>query len=54
MPGVVLHVLGESFDPRPFLATASLRPYRVFLRGDRRFPESTRGGKRGHSTFSGN
>jgi hypothetical protein len=40
MPGAVLHVLGESFDPRPFLADASLRPYRAFLRGERRFPES--------------
>lgn len=40
MPGCVLRVYGPDFDPREFLASASLEPYEVFRRGDPRFPDS--------------
>lgn len=45
MPGCVLHVHGEAFDPAAFLATASLQPYDSFRKGDRRFPQSRRSPK---------
>lgn len=34
MPGCVLHIEGEHFDPRPVMATLSLRPYAVARKGD--------------------
>lgn len=34
MPGAVLHVSGESFDPDGVLPSLSLRPYRVWRRGE--------------------
>ncbi len=38
MPGCVLHVVGQAFDPEPILAGLTLRPYDVFLRGHKCFP----------------
>ena len=46
MPGCVLRVVGEDFDPRPMLATLSFEPYSVFCKGDERFPHGTRDDKR--------
>lgn len=34
MPGCVLHVTGERFDVDQFLASSSLKPYRVHHRGE--------------------
>jgi hypothetical protein len=34
MPGAVLHVSGEAFDPEGVLPSLSLRPYRVWRRGE--------------------
>ena len=34
MPGAVLHVDGEEFDPDSLLPSLSLRPYRVYRKGD--------------------
>jgi hypothetical protein len=41
VPGVVLHVGGDEFDPFPILGGLSLDPYAVFRRGDLCFPNST-------------
>ena len=41
MPGAVLHVVGDDFDPAPTLAGLSLQPYAVFRRGDLCFPGTT-------------
>ena len=38
MPGCVLHVVGDKFDPSTVLARSSLGPYLVFQKGDKRFP----------------
>jgi len=46
MPGVVLHVFGEAFDPRPILAEVSLRPYSKFRQGDKLFPDNPRSERR--------
>ena len=49
MPGCVFHVSGADFNPDEFLVGSSLRPYKVWHRGDRR----TRKGKLcEHSGFS--
>ena len=40
MPGAVLHVFGEAFNPRPILTEMSLQPYSEFCRGDQCFPDS--------------
>jgi hypothetical protein len=45
MPGVVLHVIGEAFDPRLILAGLSLRPYSEFRKGDKCFPNNPRSEK---------
>jgi hypothetical protein len=45
MPGCVLHVVGQVFDPEPVLAGLSLRPYAVFRKGDKRFPNNPRSKK---------
>ena len=42
MPGAVLHVVGEAFDPRPTLDGMSLRPYSVFRKGEKCFPDNAR------------
>ena len=34
MPGAVLHVNGEEFDPDSLLPSLSLRPYRVYRKGE--------------------
>lgn len=34
MPGAVLHVTGDGFDPDDVLPSLSLRPYRVWRRGE--------------------
>jgi hypothetical protein len=49
MPGVVLHVIGEEFDPQSVLPALSLRPYAVFRKGERCFPDNPKSEKR-HST----
>jgi hypothetical protein len=49
MPGVVLHVIGEEFDPQSVLPALTLRPYAIFRKGDRCFPDNPRSEKR-HST----
>lgn len=38
MPGCIFSVSGESFDPGPFLAGTSLRPYCVWRKGEPRTP----------------
>src|SRR5438105_4884790 len=45
MPGCLLRVVGEAFEPEPVLAGMSLRPYAVFRKGDKRFPENPRSTK---------
>src|SRR4051794_8958615 len=42
MPGAVLHVVGEAFDPRPTLDGMSLQPYSEFRKGEKCFPENPR------------
>lgn len=36
----VLEAQGERFDPREFVKIGKLRSYKVFRKGDRRFPKS--------------
>jgi hypothetical protein len=45
MPGCVLHILGEESAPQDILAGLSLRPYSVFRKGDRQFPENPKSTK---------
>src|SRR5262249_32476910 len=46
MPGCVLHVTGEAFDPEPVLATLALRPYSVFRKGQKCFPRNPKSQRR--------
>ena len=48
MPGCILHAVGLKFDVDTFLADTSLKPYRVFHRGERR----AKGERWGRSGFS--
>ena len=41
----VLHVIGDAFDPLPVLARRSLKPYQVFRKGDKQFPDNPRSDK---------
>lgn len=50
MPGCVLRVHGADFDPREFLASAELRPYAVFRKGDPRFLRSSNPKNRFHTS----
>jgi hypothetical protein len=45
MPGCVLRVSGKDFLPELVLSKLRLRPYSVFCRGDKRFPENPRSEK---------
>lgn len=45
MPGAVLHVDGEEFEPDSVLPSLSLRPYRVYHKGERVAPEGPRSKK---------
>jgi len=45
MPGCVLHVVGETFEPTDVLQRLSFEPYSVFNKGDKRFPASATSGK---------
>jgi hypothetical protein len=45
MPGCILRVVGQAFEPETILAGLSLRPYAIFRRGDKCFPESQRSEK---------
>ena len=38
MPGCILHIAGNDFDPHTVLASMNLRPYSVFRKGDKLFP----------------
>jgi hypothetical protein len=40
MPGCVLYVTGENFDPHSVLAAIILQPYQIFRKGDLRSPGS--------------
>jgi hypothetical protein len=46
MPGAVLHVVGEPFEPRPILDGMSLEPYSEFRKGDKCVPENPRNERR--------
>lgn len=46
MPGAVLHVVGEAFDPRLTLGSLSLRPNSEFRQGKKCFPGSPRSERR--------
>jgi hypothetical protein len=46
MPGAVLHVVGEAFDPRPTLVGMSLEPYSEFRKGEKYFPDDPRSERR--------
>jgi hypothetical protein len=45
MPGAVLRVVGEAFDPGPILEGMSLQPYAKFRKGEKRFPDNPRSEK---------
>lgn len=40
MPGCVLHVAGHTFDPHSVLGRLSCRPYAVFRKGEKAFPNN--------------
>ena len=42
MPGAVLHVDGEDFDPNSLLPSLALHPYRVYRKGEPTGPRSKR------------
>jgi hypothetical protein len=46
MPGAVLHVVGEAFDPRPTLDGMSLHPYSEFRKGEKCFPDNPQSERR--------
>ena len=50
MPGAVLHVAGEGFDPDDVLPSLSLKPYRVWRRGE---PVAANGPRAGRVYESG-
>jgi hypothetical protein len=41
MPGCVLHVIGEKFEPESALRPLSLNPYSIFQKGDKRFGQNS-------------
>ena len=42
MPGCVLHVAGEKFEPERALHQRSVKPYSVLRKGDKRFGENSK------------
>src|SRR4051812_37546122 len=46
MPGAVLHVVDEAFDPRPTLEGMSLHPYSEFRKGEKCVPDDLRSERR--------